>query len=452
MDIEKFLQFSDEFLWGCATASYQIEGAFDEDGKGESIWDRFSHTPGKIANGGTGDIACDHYHRVDEDINIMTEIGLKAYRFSIAWTRILPNGTGRINRKGLGFYDRLVDKLLQKHIVPFVTLYHWDLPQILQDRGGWRSKDTVYAFAEYAKAVVNLLSDRVANWMTLNEPPCSAILGYKTGYHAPGAKESEKVVNQVIHNFLLAHGLGVHVVKKYARKSPEVGLAYNPEVRIPKTNSSEDIAAAKAAWLEANSWWFEPLYKGKYPEALWQAKGNDVPEITNEEMQIISTPTDFLGLNIYSGNLVEADNTPGSKGFKDVPYPASYPKTAMGWYINPECMYWGLKFPDEIYNIAKIYISENGCAFDDTISDDGEIHDDYRINYLKEHFIFAYRAIADGINLAGYFVWTLMDNFEWAYGYSKRFGIIFTNYASQKRIFKKSAFWYKTIIEKNGVF
>ena len=276
--IEGVLQFPDGFIWGSATAAYQIEGAFNEDDRGESIWDRFSHTPGKVINNDTGDVACDHYHRFAEDVDIMGEIGLKAYRFSISWPRILPQGTGEINEKGLAFYDRLVDSLIEKKITPFVTFYHWDLPQVLEDKGGWRNKDIAYAFAEYVKIVVECLSDRVTNWMTLNEAPCIANLGYKVGYHAPGAKEPPKVVNQVIHNLLLAHGLGVQVVRKYAKKHPEVGLVHNPEVKIPGTCSPEDILAAKTAWFKSNAWWFEPLYKGKYPETLWREQGKNIPE------------------------------------------------------------------------------------------------------------------------------------------------------------------------------
>jgi beta-glucosidase len=449
---EKFLKFPEKFLWGSATASYQIEGAFDEDGRGESIWDRFSHTPGKVANGETGDVACDHYHRFEEDVDMMAEIGLKAYRFSIAWPRVIPTGAGKVNTKGLDFYDRLVDKLLKKNIIPFITFYHWDLPQVLEDRGGWRSKDTSYAFADYTKAVVERLSDRVVNWMTLNEPPCSAYLGYESGGHAPGAKESKKVVNQVVHNFLLAHGLGVQAVRKYAKKKPEVGIAHNPGVNIPKTVSDEDIAAAKVAMFDSNAWWLDPLFKGRYPEGMWKEKGSDVPDITDKEMEIISSPMDFFGVNIYTGCIVEADKTPGSKGYRDILYEESHPKTTMGWNVDPRCLYYGLKIINDMYGIAKFYITESGCSFNDAVSGDGKVHDDKRINYLRGHFASVHRAVSEGINLAGYFVWSLMDNFEWARGYSKRFGITFVDYKNgQKRILKDSALWYKDVIKKNGV-
>lgn len=447
---KRILRFPDGFLWGCATASYQIEGAFDEDGKGESIWDRFSRIPGKIVNNDTGDVSCDHYHQFEDDINIMAEIGLKAYRFSISWPRIIPTGTGKVNNKGLEFYDRLVNMLLQKNIIPFVTLYHWDLPQVLEDRGGWRNKDIAYAFADYVKVVVDCLSDRVTNWMTLNEMP-AVVYGYETGNSAPGVKENGKVINQIIHNLLLAHGLGVQVIRKNAKKQPEVGLVHDPFIKIPRTESSEDIAAAKDAWFEANAWYFGPLYKGKYPERIWRERKNDVPNIDDKDMEIISTPTDFLGLNIYRGDVVEADHT-AFKGFKEISYPKEHPKTAMGWDINPDCIYYGARTVAEEYNVKKIFVSENGCSFEDKVSAEGRVHDERRINYLKDHFLSVHRAISEGIDVAGYFVWSLMDNFEWTYGYSKRFGIVYIDYKSQKRILKDSAFWYRNVIKQNGVF
>jgi len=449
---EKSLKFPKNFLWGCATASYQIEGAWNNDGKGESIWDRFSHTPGKILNNDTGDIACDHYHRFKEDIAIMAKLGLKAYRFSISWPRIIPSGKGKVNKKGLAFYDRLVDELLKNNIIPFITLYHWDLPQVLEDKGGWRVKDTSYAFNDYAKEVVNCLSDRDRDWMTFNEMPCSVVFGYKDGLHAPGLKEKPEVIRQVIHNMLLAHGLGVQTIRSNAKKQPEIGIAHNPAVKIPKTTSPEDLSAAKLAFLDlndkelGNAWWFDPLSKAKYPE-----KNTGISEITDEEMKIISTPIDFMGLNIYSGSMIESDNTCGSNGFRIVPYPENHPKTTMDWYINPDCIYYGLKLIHEMYGISKFYITENGCCFNDIISKDGYVHDNNRIDYLNTHITSAYRAISEGINLAGYFLWSFMDNFEWSHGYSKRFGIVYSDYKSQKRILKDSAVWYKNVIEQNGV-
>lgn len=446
-DVSMKYVFPKDFEWGTATAAHQIEGAWDEDGKGESIWDRFSHRPGSTEN---ADIACDHYHCFKEDADLMVEIGLKAYRFSISWPRIIPNGVGKINEKGLAFYEQLVDLLLKNNIIPFATLYHWDLPQKLEDKGGWRIKETSHAFGDYAKIVVERLGDRIKNWITLNEPPCTAYLGYRDGYHAPGAKESPKIVNQVIHNLLLAHGLGVQAIRSI-NSNLEVGLAFNPTVFMPKTKSSGDIKAAKNAWFENNGWWVEPLYRGRYPDKLWRKRKDDIPVITKKEMEIIAAPTDFIGLNIYSAQIVENNTEDKTKGFKIVPFPKDYPQTTMGWPVVSDCIYYGLKEFKERYNITKFYITENGCAFEDRISSDGRIHDEERINYLRNHFVSAYRAISEGINLAGYFVWTLTDNFEWAYGYSQRFGIISTEYPSLKRILKDSTYFYKEVIKNNGI-
>ncbi|OGS21659.1 MAG: beta-glucosidase [Elusimicrobia bacterium RIFOXYA2_FULL_39_19] len=451
----KTLKFPKSFVWGAATASHQIEGAWQEDGKGESNWDRLNHTPGKIENGDTGDVACDHYHRYKEDVALMKHIGLKAYRLSTAWPRIIPNGTGKVNPKGLDFYDRLLDELLSNNIIPFVTLYHWDLPQKLEDKLGWRNKDTAYAYADYAKEVVKHFSDRVTNWMTFNEMPCSANLGYKSGEHAPGLKESNKIMNQVVHNLLLGHGLGVKTIRGYSKKKCDVGLAHNGAVVAPQTNSPADIAAAKKAWAYldlqnqwSNPFWFEPMFKGKYPDAVLKSK--DVPSFTPAEMKIISAPLDFLGINVYSAGVVCADkNNPA--GFKKIPYPKKHPKTTMNWDINPDCIYYGVKFLAETYKIKKFYFTENGAAFKDIVTKDNRVHDKARIDYLRNHFASAHRLIKDGFNLAGYFVWSLMDNFEWQKGYSQRFGIIYTDYKTQKRILKDSALWYKEVIKSKEV-
>ncbi|OGS17829.1 MAG: beta-glucosidase [Elusimicrobia bacterium RIFOXYA2_FULL_40_6] len=453
--MSKNLKFPGNFVWGAATASHQIEGAWNEDGKGESNWDRFNHKSGKVLNGDTGDVACDHYHRYKEDVALMKQIGLKAYRLSIAWPRIIPNGKGKVNQSGLDFYDRLIDELLKNNITPFVTLYHWDLPQKLEDKGGWRKKATSYAFADYAKEVTKHLSDRVTNWMTFNEMPCSANLGYKEGLHAPGLKESNKTMNQVVHNLLLAHGLGVQTIRKYSKKKCEVGLAHNGAVVAPQTDSPADVAAAKKAWAYldiknqwSNPFWFEPMFNGKYPEAV--LKSNDVPSFTASEMKIISSPLDFLGINVYSAGIVRADkNSPD--GFKKIPYPKKHPKTTMGWDINPDCIYYGVKFLAETYKIKKFYFTENGAAFNDAIARDGKIHDKARVDYLRAHFASAHRIVKDGIKLAGFFVWSFMDNFEWAYGYERRFGIIYVDYKTQKRTLKDSALWYKEVIKSNGI-
>ncbi|MFH0807087.1 MAG: GH1 family beta-glucosidase [Elusimicrobiota bacterium] len=454
---EPFLKFPKDFIWGVSTSAYQIEGAWNEDGRGESIWDRFCHTPGKIANAETGDIACNHYHLMEEDVNMMAGIGLNAYRFSVSWPRIIPEGVGRVNRKGIDFYSRLVDALLGKKIVPFIALHHWDLPQVLEDKGGWRNKDTSYAYADYVAEVVKHLSDRVVNWMTFNEIPSIAIFGYENGEFAPGAKESPKVLGQVIHNLFLAHGLGCQAIRGNAKKKPEVGICHNPEIYIPRTDSAQDWAAVKNAWLKddqvwANPWWLEPLFHGQYPKL--KKDKIDFPEVSDKEMKIISTPMDFFGLSAYVGSLVEADETPGFKGFKKVPYPEDHPKTLMGkdWYITPDCIYYALKALHEIYKVPKFYIAENGCSLNDIIASDGHIHDEIRIKYLKDHFASAHRAISEGINIAGYFVWSIMDHLEWSKGYIQRFGITYIDYeAKQKRILKDSANWYKEVIKNNGL-
>jgi beta-glucosidase len=385
----------------------------------------------------------------------MSELGIKAYRFSISWPRVIPEGKGKINYKGLDFYDRLVDKLLEKKIIPFVDLYHWDLPQALEDEGGWRKKETSYSFAEYTKVIINKLSDRVNNWITFNEMPCIALLGYRDGIHAPGAKESPKIVNQVIHNLFLAHGLAIQTIRKYSKNTAEIGLVHNFDVKIPVPESENNINLIKNIvwydsndWLGGNAWWFDPIFKGSYPENIWKEKGKDVPEITGQEMKIISTPIDFLGLNIYTGTRIKASKT---KTYEVIPYPKRHPKTTYGWNINPDCIYWGLKIVNDLYKIKKFYITENGCSLNDKLTKDGKIHDNNRIKYLHDHIVSAYRAISDGINLKGYFIWSLMDNFEVNWGYSKRFGLIYIDNKTLKRIFKDSAFWFSDVIRKNGL-
>ena len=446
-------RFPDDFIFGAATASYQIEGAYNEDGKSESIWDRFTHT-GKSFNKETGDIACDHYHRIDEDVEMMAGLGLEAYRFSIAWPRIMPDGKGPVNKKGLDFYDRLIDKLLKKNIKPFVTLYHWDLPQKLEDKGGWRAKDTCYYFADYARETVKHFSDRVSNWITFNETWCSSVLGYETGEHAPGVKESPKTVNQVIHNLYLAHGLGVRTVRECGKKGSEVGLAlcYPGNAVIPITETPENLNAADKAFMDHNKWWLDPLYKGEYPKDQWEFKGKDVPEITADEMKIISSPTDFLGVNIYHATLIEADNNPGSPGYKLIQRPDNSEKTTMNWPIDARSIYYLLKFTQKNYPAKKFYVTENGASFNDEISPDGKVHDPKRISFLHDYILSCKRTIDDGINLKGYFLWSLMDNFEWQHATSKRFGITYIDYKNNcKRILKDSALWYKETIQARGV-
>ncbi|TYT24287.1 beta-glucosidase [Dictyoglomus thermophilum] len=440
------LVFPKEFLWGAATASYQIEGAWNEDGKGESIWDRFAHTPGTIYENQNGDIACDHYHRYEEDVELMAEIGLKAYRFSISWPRIFPEGRGKLNPKGVYFYEKLIDKLLEKNIKPAITLYHWDLPQALEDKGGWLNRDTAKYFSEYANFMFYKFGDVVPIWITLNEPFVSAFLGYAWGWHAPGKKDM-KGAFVAGHNMLLAHGLAVQAYRDGGYKG-NIGITINVATVYPETNSEEDLRAAEKQDAFGNRWFIDPIFKRKYPEIIWKIleENNWSFDFPISDFDIISSPIDFMGINYYTRNIVAYDKN-SHLGVKRVEGPNEH--TDMGWEVYPDGLYDILIQLYRDYKIP-IYITENGAAYNDTV-EDGRIRDINRINYLKEHIKRTYFAIRDGVDLRGYFVWSLMDNFEWAHGYSKRFGIIYVDYNTQKRILKDSAYFYKKIIEENGV-
>ncbi|MCX7720557.1 MAG: GH1 family beta-glucosidase [Dictyoglomus thermophilum] len=440
------LVFPKDFLWGAATASYQIEGAWNEDGKGESIWDRFAHTPGTIYENQNGDIACDHYHRYEEDVELMAEVGLKAYRFSISWPRIFPEGRGKINPKGVYFYEKLIDKLLEKNIKPAITLYHWDLPQALEDKGGWLNRDTAKYFSEYANFMFYKFGDVVPIWITLNEPFVSAFLGYAWGWHAPGKKDM-KGAFVAGHNMLLAHGLAVQAYRDGGYKG-NIGITINVATVYPETNSEEDLKAAEKQDAFGNRWFIDPIFKRKYPEIIWKIleENNWSFDFPISDFDIISSPIDFMGINYYTRNIVAYDKN-SHLGVKRVEGPNEH--TDMGWEVYPDGLYDILIQLYRDYKIP-IYITENGAAYNDTV-EDGRIRDINRINYLKEHIKRTYFAIRDGVDLRGYFVWSLMDNFEWAHGYSKRFGIIYVDYNTQKRILKDSAYFYKKIIEENGV-
>lgn len=428
-----------EFLWGTATASFQIEGATAEDGRGESIWDRFCATPGKITNGDSGEPACDHYHRYREDVALMKQIRLGAYRFSIAWPRILPEGTGGVNEKGLDFYDRLVDELLGAGIRPFVTLYHWDLPQVLQERwAGWAGRDTAEAFAQYADVVSRRLGDRVHDWITLNEPWVVAWIGHAWGRHAPGLREPALAL-QVAHHLLLGHGLAVPVLR---RNSPDarVGITLNLAPIHSLTESDADRAAALAADAGANRLFLDPIFRGAYPrELLDQYPG--WPATRAGDFDLITTPLDFLGINYYTRWIIQADpngaNPEGQMARLD-----GVERTAMDWEVYPEGLYELLLRVHNDYAPPALYITENGAAFDDVMAPDGTIHDTHRQRYLEAHFAQAGRAIDAGVPLKGYFVWSLLDNFEWAEGYTKRFGVVYVDYATQQRTIKDSGHWY----------
>ncbi len=443
------VQFPEHFRWGVATAAYQIEGAANEDGRGESIWDRFSATPGKVQNNDTGLVACDHYHRYVEDVQLMRELGVKAYRFSIAWPRILPKGRGQVNSAGLDFYDRLVDALLESGIEPWVTLYHWDLPQILQDEvGGWGSRETAYAFATYADIVSRRLGDRVQNWITLNEPYVSSFMSYETGEMAPGLKDA-RLAWRTSHHFLLAHGLAVPLLRANGGSQTRVGITLSLTPVYAATTSAEDQLAAQLVDGRMNRWFLDPVFKGSYPSDLLALLGNMAPTIEVGDAEIIASPLDFLGVNNYFRAMVRQ----GPGGIPDDikwVYPENADYTDMGWEIYPKGLYDLLVRLRLEYSIPRYFITENGAAFPDTISEDGHVHDPMRVNYLHDYLLQVHAAIVEGVPVAGYFVWSLMDNFEWAFGYSKRFGIVYIDYPTQQRIIKDSGYWYRETIAANG--
>jgi beta-glucosidase len=427
--------FPSNFLWGAATASYQIEGAWNEDGKGESIWDRFSHTPGKVENGDTGDVACDHYHRYQDDIALMRQLGLKAYRFSVSWPRVIPAGRGSINRAGLDFYDRLVDALLAANIEPFLTLYHWDLPQALHDAGGWESRETCHAFADYAALLAKRLGDRVKRWATFNEPGVVAFDGFESGEHAPGVRDMNRALH-VAHNLLVAHGLAAHAIRSIDPRL-EVGIVLNLWPVDPASDALEDVAAAEQAWdISGEKLFLDPLFAAHSPQA-------ETSYVQAGDLALIAQRLDFLGVNYYSRNVIGVDGSIS-------PVPGSE-YTEMGWEVCAPALRRLLNRINAEYRLPPIYITENGAAFPDEVSGDGHVHDPRRLNYLREHFIQTRLAMQDGVDVRGYFVWSLLDNFEWGHGYSKRFGLIRVNYETQQRIIKDSGAWYADVIRNNAV-
>jgi len=443
--------FPSDFQWGAATASYQIEGSIEADGKGESIWDRFTHTPGQIWNNETGDLACDHYRRYREDVKMMADLGLNAYRFSISWPRIFPNGKGILNEKGLDFYRRLIDELHKHKIKPAVTLYHWDLPQPLQDQGGWNNRDTAYYFADYAAAVFESLDLPVELWITLNEPWVVAYLGHAFGIHAPGISDFSTAL-QVGHHLLLAHGLAVRVFREADRREEPIGITLNLAPVQPNTDSPEDIEAAKRSDGFMNRWFLDPLFRGYYPPEMVEifSRRLKLPDQEEGDAAIISQPVDFLGINNYTRVLVESSGS--QDDFMGNPVnPPDQEYTEMGWEVYPEGLYQLLTRVHHDYGPLPLYVTENGAAFPDQLTTAGEVEDPRRINYLQSYLQAAWRAIEAGVPLKGYYVWTLMDNFEWAFGYSKRFGLIYIDYQTQKRYLKKSAHWYKEVIARNGL-
>jgi beta-glucosidase len=440
--------FPSGFTWGAATSAHQIEGAWDEDGKGESIWDRFNHTPGNIANGDTGDVACDHYHRWREDVALMKEMGLHAYRFSISWPRLLPEGRGRVSAAGVDFYSRLVDALLEAGIQPFATLYHWDLPQALQDQGGWPARTTAQAFVEYAGLASQKLGDRVNHWITLNEPFVSAIVGYLQGRHAPGHSDLGEAL-AAAHHLMLAHGWAVPTIR---RNSPgaQVGITLNLSPHIPASPSAADRAAAWAGDGILNRWFLDPIAARGYPADIIRYHGRAMDFVEADDLDAIAVPINFLGVNYYSREVVRSTKIPKNENAPRSVSPNPN-RTDMGWEVYPEGLHALLGRLHFDYRFPAFYVTENGAAYRDRLGDDGRVEDPLRIRYLKEHLLAAAQAIAAGVPLRGYFAWSLMDNFEWAHGYSKRFGLIYVDYPTQRRVPKASASWYRRIIAANAV-
>lgn len=446
------MSFAENFVWGAATSAYQIEGRGT--GKGENIWDVYVKERDRIYGGHTGDIACDHYNRFRDDVRMMKEMGIKAYRFSIDWSRLLPEGVGKVNEAGAAFYNELIDELLKNDIEPYVTLYHWELPYELYKRGGWMNEEIVEWFGAYAKLVARLYSDRVKHFFTLNEPQCFIGLGFLQGEHAPGVKAPVRDTFEMAHNALKAHGRAVQMLRQYGRQKLMIGFAPTASMCYPASDKAEDIEAARQAlfslpdvsgWTWNVTWWSDPVFFGHYPEEGLRRYEQYLPKITPEDMKLISEPVDMYGQNIYNGRCVRMgeDGRP-----QEVGRAAGHPRTAMDWPVTPQCLYWGPKFLYERYK-TPLYITENGLSCHDVRSLDGCVHDPNRIDFLGR-YLGALKKAAGEIDVRGYFHWSLLDNFEWAKGYSERFGLVYVDYATQERIWKDSAYWYRDLIRSNG--
>ncbi len=445
--------FPDGFLWGVATSSQQIEGGAREGGRGESIWDRFASEPGRIADGSNPAVACDHFHRWRGDVDLMRWLGVSAYRFSVAWPRIVPAGTGAVNEAGLDFYDALTDALLEAGIRPFVTLYHWDLPQALQDRGGWASRDTVAAFAEYAAVVAGRLGDRVRHWATHNEPWCAATLGHEAGEHAPGRRDPAEAL-RVAHHLLLSHGRAVPALRAHCPEA-EVGIVLNLVPVEAVSAEPADVDAARRLDGSFNRWYLDPLFRGRYPgDAVadrvrrGHLAGDRLPFVEAGDLEAIAAPLDFLGLNYYTRVVVRAGEGGEPAAVAMAP---SRDLTEMGWEVYPAGLADLLGRLHREYAPPAIYVTENGAAFPDGLAAGGRVSDERRVEYFRSHLAAAHRALAAGVPLRGYFAWSLLDNFEWAHGYTKRFGLYQVDFATQRRFPKDSAFWYRDVAAANGV-
>lgn len=442
-------EFPKNFTWGAATASYQIEGAVDEGGRGRSTWDTFCDDPGRILNGDSGDVACDHYHKWQEDIGLMRKLNLGAYRFSLAWPRILPEGDGSPNAEGIGFYDRLIDGLLEAGIEPWVTLFHWDLPQSLQDRfGGWRSRETVERFADYAALAADRFGDRVTNWFTINEIICFTTMAHSQDRHAPGGLLPEKESHQTVHHGLVGHGKALRAIKD-VRPTSRVGLVENLNAVWPIYETEEHIEAARLAFYAENQQRLFPAMTGRYDAETYMKVFGEMPEISDGDMEIIGTPADLIAYNYYSAAPVMAAGT--ESGYMKVRYPNGHPRTDMGWPVSPRGLYWSLRFGAEYFPGVDTYVAENGQAADDREERDGSVLDLDRMEFYRSHLEMCSRAISDGAPLKGYFAWSLLDNFEWAYGYAKRFGLVRVNYRTQERTVKTSGRYYADVIRANRV-
>ncbi|MBK9575451.1 MAG: beta-glucosidase [Fibrobacteres bacterium] len=432
--------FPEGFLWGSATSSFQIEGAWDEDGKGESNWDRFCHTPEKIFGGHTGDVACDHYHLWRNDLDLMARLGMKSYRFSVSWPRIQPKGTGPTLTKGLDFYERIVDGCLERGIEPCCTLFHWDLPQALEDKGGWVNRDTAKAMGDLAYHLANRFGDRVKRWMPINEGPCIADNAYGRGAFAPGIKGGVQLVRQTRHTVLLAHAYASQALRQtLGRDRISVGFVHNPTPFLPATTDPADIAGARAKFLEGTAWWLDPLWKGSYPAAEWEGLGADVPEVLDGELALIGDKPDFLGLNLYYAERFSAQEATTWKRPEAL-------RTDFDWVVEPDILYWVPLWCQEEWNPDYMMITENGCAWEA-----GGLQDDHRLAFYREHLRSLAQSVAEGARVTGYFAWSLLDNFEWTSGYSKRFGLVHVDFQTQERTPKASALWYSKVAQENRI-
>ncbi|MEM9108405.1 MAG: GH1 family beta-glucosidase [Planctomycetota bacterium] len=447
------MAFPEQFVWGAAAASFQIEGTSEDCPRGESVWDAFCAMPGKVYQGHDGRRACMHITHWREDVALMQDMGLQAYRLSISWPRLLPDGTGDVNEAGFTFYDGLIDRLLNAGIEPYVTLFHWDMPLKLHQRGGWMNPEIVDWFADYTRLVVDRYSDRVKHWITLNEPQCFILLGHQDGTHAPGLQLPESDILQISHNALLAHGRSVQVIREHAKQPVRVGLAPVATVSIPETERVVDIEAGYKATVEGatdslfnTTWWLDPVFRGRYPESAVKKRLDNMPVVTPDDLKLISEPIDFCAFNLYQAGVVRA----GADGsVEPVLYPEGHPVTAMEWPVTPAGLYWACRFLHERYK-TPLLITENGLSCHDWVSIDGKVHDPNRIDFLTRYLSFVQRACKEGIPVEGYFQWSVMDNFEWAEGYKNRFGLIYVDYATGTRIPKDSFYWYRDTIHANG--